>query len=244
MNDPIKTRTRRAFIGWGATLVGAAGVWRWAQKWSGLDLEVAKPLRKVLEANGAIWNRIRPGRVEAPNPPPDGAPARVNGDIGLSAAPGGWIDVLVEHDDRELATSITRAVWESLPRANESALFCCIEGWSESVTYGGVRFRDALERLGFGRKADGSLFNYVGLETPDEEYYVSIDMESMLHEQTLLADVMNGRPLTAEHGSPLRLIIPIKYGIKSLKRVAAIRFSDERPPDYWNERGYDWHASL
>jgi DMSO/TMAO reductase YedYZ molybdopterin-dependent catalytic subunit len=39
-------------------------------------------------------------------------------------------------------------------------------------------------------------------------------------------------------------MIPIKYGIKSLKRIGSIAFSDTRPPDYWNENGYDWHAGL
>jgi DMSO/TMAO reductase YedYZ molybdopterin-dependent catalytic subunit len=53
---------------------------------------------------------------------------------------------------------------------------------------------------------------------------------------------MNGQSLTPEHGAPLRLVIPVKYGIKNLKQVGTIRFTDERPPDYWAERGYDWYA--
>jgi DMSO/TMAO reductase YedYZ molybdopterin-dependent catalytic subunit len=55
---------------------------------------------------------------------------------------------------------------------------------------------------------------------------------------------MNGMPLSQENGSPLRLFIPVKYGIKSLKQIGKIYFSDERPPDYWAERGYDWYAGL
>ena len=88
------------------------------------------------------------------------------------------------------------------------------------------------------------LFPYVGLETPDGEYYVSVDMESMLHPQTLLADRMNGEPLRPDHGAPLRLIIPVKYGIKSLKRIGTLFFSETRPPDYWAEQGYDWFSGL
>jgi DMSO/TMAO reductase YedYZ molybdopterin-dependent catalytic subunit len=53
---------------------------------------------------------------------------------------------------------------------------------------------------------------------------------------------MNGRPLTPEHGAPLRLVVTVKYGIKNIKRVSTIRFLNERPPDYWAERGYDWYA--
>lgn len=85
---------------------------------------------------------------------------------------------------------------------------------------------------------------YVGLETPYGEYYVSLDMESMLHPQTTLADKMNGAPLGPDHGEPLRLIIPIKYGIKNLKCIGKIFLSETRPPDYWAENGYDWYAGL
>jgi DMSO/TMAO reductase YedYZ molybdopterin-dependent catalytic subunit len=67
-------------------------------------------------------------------------------------------------------------------------------------------------------------------------------MPSALHPQTILAYEMNGRPLAADHGAPLRLIIPLKYGIKHLKRIGVLYFSDSPPPDYWAERGYDYYA--
>lgn len=60
----------------------------------------------------------------------------------------------------------------------------------------------------------------------------------------LLAWEMNGTPLTSERGAPLRLVIPVKYGIKNIKRIGSIRFTAERPTDYWAERGYDWFAGL
>ena len=63
-----------------------------------------------------------------------------------------------------------------------------------------------------------------------------------LHPQTLLCYEMDGRPLTTDHGAPLRLLIPVKYGIKSLKQVRTLRFADRRPADYWAERGYDGYA--
>lgn len=69
-------------------------------------------------------------------------------------------------------------------------------------------------------------------------------MPSALHPQTLLAYEMNGKPLEAGHGAPLRLAIPVKYGIKNIKRIGSIEYTDERPKDYWAERGYDWYAGL
>ena len=69
-------------------------------------------------------------------------------------------------------------------------------------------------------------------------------MVRSLHPQTLLCDRMNGEPLTAGHGAPVRLIIPLKYGIKNIKWIARIRFQADRPADYWAERGYDWYSGL
>jgi len=80
-----------------------------------------------------------------------------------------------------------------------------------------------------------SCFDYVALLTPDEQYYVGIDMPSAMHPQTLVCSEMNGKPLPMNPGFPLMLIIPSKYGIKSLKRIGIMYFSNTRPPDYWRK---------
>ena len=85
---------------------------------------------------------------------------------------------------------------------------------------------------------------FVAMETPDGVYQVSLDMKSMMHPQTLLAWELNREPLDSDHGAPLRLATPLKYGIKQIKRVGQIQFSSERTIDYWEERGYDWWAGL
>ncbi len=51
-------------------------------------------------------------------------------------------------------------------------------------------------------------------------------------------------PLDWANGAPLRLVIPVKYGIKNLKRIGSITYTDERPDNYWAERGYDYYAAL
>jgi DMSO/TMAO reductase YedYZ molybdopterin-dependent catalytic subunit len=127
----------------------------------------------------------------------------------------------------------------------------CIEGWSNIVRWTGVRLVDFAARHGFARRSGQAfdaatrpddLWRYVRLATPDDAYYVGLDIASALHPQTLLCYAMNGAPLPEAHGAPLRLVIPVKYGIKNLKRIGSIHFSDERPADYWAERGYDWYA--
>ncbi|RYZ16170.1 MAG: molybdopterin-binding oxidoreductase, partial [Sphingobacteriales bacterium] len=118
--------------------------------------------------------------------------------------------------------------------------------------WGGTRFSDFLAKYHLGTKSGKApdarhpedLYKYVGLMTPNGAYYVGIDMASMLNPQTILCYEMNNKPLSIEQGYPLRLIITVKYGIKSLKCIGSIYFSDTRPPDYWNENGYDYDAAL
>ncbi|MEO5908954.1 MAG: molybdopterin-dependent oxidoreductase, partial [Ginsengibacter sp.] len=113
--------------------------------------------------------------------------------------------------------------------------------WSQVSHWAGVKFSDFAKRYNLNAQTQ---MKYAGLMTPDKKYYVGIDMASMMHPQTLLCYEMNGKPLQVNHGYPLRLIIPVKYGIKNLKRIGTIYFSITPPPDYWYERGYDYYSGL
>ena len=128
---------------------------------------------------------------------------------------------------------------KSLPRAEMTTELKCIEGWSIIVNWVGVRFSDFVAKF-----APPENTQYVSLVTPDRGYYVGWDMPSILHPQTLLAYEMNGQSLTPEHGAPLRLVTATKYGIKQIKRIGRIEFTNERPRDYWAEQGYDWYSGL
>ena len=127
----------------------------------------------------------------------------------------------------------------ALPFTEMTVEHKCVEGWSTIVTWGGTAFSNFAAM--YPDEAEAPI---VDLETPDGNYYVSLDRDSMMHPQTLLAWELNGEPLTQRHGAPLRLVTPLKYGIKQIKRIGTISFSDERGPDYWNERGYDWYSGL
>ncbi len=148
---------------------------------------------------------------------------------------------------------LTMADVKKLPHAEMVTEFKCIEGWSEIVYWGGARLRDflvAYPPLNGGRSQFDSkelasgIPRYVGFETPDGQYYVGIEREVALHPQTLLAYELNGQPLTPDHGAPLRLVTPLKYGIKQLKQIGRITYTDMRPHDYWHEQGYDYYAGL
>lgn len=209
------------------------------------DAGAPKILRNAFLWNEKVWSILKSSKrlsVKKPRPPVGKEP-RINGDLGLiSSMDIKNFQVHVESGNNQIFLPVS--AFKLIPKTEYSTDFRCIEGWSEELHYAGARFSDFMNYYNVGKKADGDYYSYVGLETPDGKYYVSIDMESMLHEQTLIAWEMNGSPLSVPNGAPIRLIIPIKYGIKSLKRIGRIFFSDQRPPDYWAERGYDWYSGL
>jgi DMSO/TMAO reductase YedYZ molybdopterin-dependent catalytic subunit len=109
------------------------------------------------------------------------------------------------------------------------------------VHWGGARFSDFTRKyFPPGRQ----LPPYVSMLTPDEDYYVGLDLKSAMHPQTLLAYEYDGAPVPPKHGAPLRLVIPVKYGIKNIKRIGTVSYVSQRPADYWAEDGYDWFAGL
>lgn len=131
-----------------------------------------------------------------------------------------------------------------LPHRELVTQFKCIEGWSQIVQWGGVRFADFINAYPPARNPEGRLPRYIYMETPDGEYFCGFDMAACMHPQSLLVYEMGGRSLPPGHGAPLRLAMPIKYGYKQIKQIGLIRYTDTRPNDYWANLGYDWYAGL
>ena len=225
-------------------LAGMAFILFWRDISTGKEKQgIPSSFRQVFEFNGTLWSGLfRPEARNECAPPPRGKPARVNGSIGLQKnIPLSQWTLRVDEDPSDSTAkhlSLKFEDLEKLPRTEISVRFYCIEGWSEGMSFAGVKFSDFVKAYHLKTKP------YVGLESVDRKYYVSLDLKSMMHDQTLLAYEQNGEPLTPRHGAPLRLAVPTKYGIKNIKQIGRIFFSDRRPPDYWAERGYDWHAGL
>ena len=253
----LRRRTQRSFVRFISLILIALGIWSWARSREEAE-GIQRPFRTVLNWNGSLWHSLfRPTRPNVVRHLPITKPPRFNGDIGLKSEINlsSWSMTVISDDQKPEARKleISMAEIRAMPRTETATEFKCVEGWSDEISYAGVKFSDFLQYVQMGAAETKTwdpahppkdLYPYVGLETPDGEYYVSLDMESMLHPQTLLAYEMNGKPLDLKNGAPLRLIIPVKYGIKSLKRIGAIFFSTKRPPDYWAEQGYDWFAGL
>ena len=131
-----------------------------------------------------------------------------------------------------------------LPRTEMITEFKCIEGWSYIAKWAGVRVSDLVASLAPSTPFQ-DLPKYVAMNTPDEKYFVGWDTQAIMHPQTLLAYDLNDAPLSREHGAPLRIASPNKYGIKQIKRVGRIEFTNERPRDFWalpENGGYDWYS--
>ena len=77
-----------------------------------------------------------------------------------------------------------------------------------------------------------------------DPYFVSLDLSTARHPQTLLATHFNGHPLTVYHGAPLRLLVPVKLGLKNVKAITGITYTSEKPKDYWAERGYSYYDRI
>jgi hypothetical protein len=212
--------------------------WKWINHQPRED-GALKPLRKTLEINENFFSSIYDSTRLVKEYPLNYAVkrVRVNGGEGMS----GKVDI--ESWKLQVVKSIgdtlkiTLDDIKRLPKKDIVFNFKCIEGWSQITHWAGVPLKTFMQHYHLNTKA-----KYVGLLTPDKGYYVGIDMPSALHPQTLLCYEMNGQPLPNNQGFPLRLIIPVKYGIKHLKRIGTIFFSDKKPPDFWAERGYDYYA--
>jgi Oxidoreductase molybdopterin binding domain len=247
----MRQMSRRSFAFGGLTALLGLGGWSWLRTRAEED-GIPWPLRRVLDFNARLAQAYFKDTRLAPTFPLDRAgEPRVNGGLGLENPldPARW-SLRVEapvSKPRECALKDIKA----LPRVEMVTELKCIEGWSNVVHWAGARFTDFVTAYGLGTRSGNApdlagnpqdLCAYVQLETPGTGYYVGLDMPSALHPQTLLCYEMNGQPLTMPHGAPLRLVIPVKYGIKNIKRIGRLRFLDRRPADYWAERGYDWYA--
>jgi DMSO/TMAO reductase YedYZ molybdopterin-dependent catalytic subunit len=125
--------------------------------------------------------------------------------------------------------------------------FVCVEGWTAIAWWSGLKFGDLLHAYPPVSQAKWArIESSVNLDAngnPDP-YYVSLDLPTALHPQTLLATHYNGRPLTVEHGAPLRLLVPVKLGLKNVKAITCITYTADEPKDYWAERGYSRYDGI
>jgi DMSO/TMAO reductase YedYZ molybdopterin-dependent catalytic subunit len=127
----------------------------------------------------------------------------------------------------------------ALPKIAQNTRHVCVEGWVVIGCFGGARLSDFLKAIG----AD-STARFLTVECADD-YYESLDMATALHPQSLLCYEMYGRPLTREHGAPLRLSVPTKIGYKQAKYLTNLKVTHVlEKVGYWEDQGYPEFYSL
>jgi hypothetical protein len=228
---------RRAFIT--ASIAGVSGLVGWYLLGNS-KIERGTPalLRKVNDAYADFWKSNFNSNATSPPVDADGKPVRINGDIGMMKT----IDssnYLLSVDGPKGILQLSLDDIRKMPQTTTSFEFKCIEGWSRPVSCKGVRFSEFMQQLGINQS-----YEFVGMTSLDKGYYVSWDFVSLLHPQTLLCYEMNGVPLLPENGAPLRILSSVKYGVKQIKQLGTIAFLNEKPHDYWAERGYDDYLGL
>lgn len=258
-NKIVRRKTVFSFAVFFFFILCAFGIYKWIIS-QPRDEKAYAPFRKVMNFNANVFARGYNNPSLSKEFPKSLATKKVrfNGSYGIkSPLDSVWMLKVVKFSSLSPMPSDTIIVTlgdiKKLPKTEVVFNFKCIEGWSQITWWGGVRFSDFAKKYKIATHSNQSpdiknnpddMVNYCGLITPDGEYYVGIDMPSMMHPQTILCYEMNGQPLPMNQGAPLRLIIPVKYGIKHIKRIGTIFFSDTQPPDYWGVRGYDYFAGL
>jgi DMSO/TMAO reductase YedYZ molybdopterin-dependent catalytic subunit len=128
----------------------------------------------------------------------------------------------------------------SMPAVQEVKDYHCVTGWVvPHVAWKGIRLSDFLARVQPHPSA-----KYVLFSSADGSYTESLSIEQAHLSDVLLGYELNNKPLSAEQGYPLRLVIPDMYGFKYIKWINHITLSEHLEIGYWEQRGYAVNAWL
>ena len=115
-----------------------------------------------------------------------------------------------------------------LPRTEQRCDFHCVTTWSfRALRWEGVRFIDFYDKVLLplaSPAADATLVSFKG----QDGARTAMMLEDLLSPDVLLADRLNGEPLSVDHGAPLRLVAPAHYGYKSAKHLCSLEFREPR----------------
>jgi len=131
------------------------------------------------------------------------------------------------------------------PHALEERIYRlrCVEGWSMVIPWVGFSLADALKRFQPTSKAKYVAFETIfdpenlrgqRRKTLDWPYVEGLRIDEAMHPLALLAVGLYGKVLPNQNGAPLRLVVPWKYGFKSIKSIVKISFTEKEPPATWN----------
>ena len=120
----------------------------------------------------------------------------------------------------------------------------CVEGWSMVIPWLGVPLAEVLKKfqptskakyVAFTTLADPRQMPGVRYNSINWPYREGLRIDEAMHPLTLLATGLYGKPLPQQNGAPLRLVVPWKYGFKSIKSIVEIKFVEKMPETAWHE---------
>ena len=132
----------------------------------------------------------------------------------------------------------------------------CVEAWSMVVPWSGFELADLLNMAGVQSGAKYVAFETAyrpeempGLRFPvlDWPYVEGLRLDEAMHPLTIMATGIYGKDIPNQNGAPLRLVVPWKYGFKSIKSVVRIPLTDKQPPTSWNKaapREYGFYSNV
>jgi DMSO/TMAO reductase YedYZ molybdopterin-dependent catalytic subunit len=139
--------------------------------------------------------------------------------------------------DRPL--SLTYAQVRAMPSFKKVTTLNCVEGWSKTYLWQGVRLRDLLAEAGYDPAAKTVIF------TSYDGYSTSLPLDFVVSRNLLLAYAMNDKEIPPERGFPFQVVAEDRFGYKWAKWVTGIEVSDNTDyRGYWEQRGYDNDALL
>jgi DMSO/TMAO reductase YedYZ molybdopterin-dependent catalytic subunit len=120
----------------------------------------------------------------------------------------------------KLSGTLTFPDLEKLPRHSYVTLLQCGAAKPRGIVkWTGVRFSD------FAKMVGAQNFASYGRMMATDGYYLDEDMATLMHPQVVLAWLLNDQPIPPQHGAPLRLIVPFRYGARSIKAITDIQFT-------------------
>ena len=141
------------------------------------------------------------------------------------------------HVDQHL--DMSAADLKAMPVTRLTKDFQCVTGWRvRDVKWKGVRLSALLDRAGVKEGAGGVRFHSF-----DGRYTESLTLDQARRDDVIVAWEMEGGPISAAHGGPVRLYVAPMYGYKSCKWLETVEVTEGPPePGYWEVRGYDVDA--
>ena len=134
--------------------------------------------------------------------------------------------------------------------------FRCVEAWAMVVPWNGIELADILNKVGVQSGAKYVAFetvvqpeNMIGVQRRvlDFPYVEGLRLDEAMHPLTIMATGIYGEPIAKQNGAPMRLVVPWKYGFKSIKSIVRITLTDVEPPTSWNKanaREYGFYSNV